>query len=323
MPTVTPTPQPGFMPTADMVNHPNPAIRASQVANLANLLRDIRFWIDQVVQTGEEGVGTVQSVAIVTPGEITVAGSPITTSGTFQLSWTSQLGSLVFSSPNGAPGTPGFRQLQHAELGGVTANQHHNEDHEARHVSGGADPFLSTDLLEAIVKRLKESGGPTTLLIGAIGDGEFLLRSGTSIIGGVQNKTFTVWTGSSIPQGETVSATTSWVDLPFEGGELIVRPGGTADWPSTATHHLDLMGIDSGGPGDVRVRMYDRATGNTIAEISSIPSGGATTRLTTQSFSNLPIPNTNASVVTLQIKRDAGPTADAIIGGWRWFYELP
>lgn len=56
--------------------------------------------------------------------------------------------------------------------------------HEARHTSGGADPFLSTDLLEAIVKRLQTSTGPTTLTIGAVADGEFLKRSGSSIIGG-------------------------------------------------------------------------------------------------------------------------------------------
>ncbi|MCE9581743.1 MAG: hypothetical protein K8T20_04415 [Planctomycetes bacterium] len=58
------------------------------------------------------------------------------------------------------------------------------QPHESTHVSGGSDAFLSTDLLEAIVKRLKESGGPTTLTVGAIADGDFLKRSGTSVIGG-------------------------------------------------------------------------------------------------------------------------------------------
>jgi hypothetical protein len=41
-------------------------------------------------------------------------------------------------------------------------------DHAANHVSGGGDAFLSTDLLEAIVKRLQTSTGPTTLTLGAI-----------------------------------------------------------------------------------------------------------------------------------------------------------
>jgi len=55
--------------------------------------------------------------------------------------------------------------------------------HESTHISGGSDPFLSTDLLEAIVKRLKESGGPTTLTMGSVPDGNYFQRSGSNIIG--------------------------------------------------------------------------------------------------------------------------------------------
>ena len=55
--------------------------------------------------------------------------------------------------------------------------------HRARHIAGGADAFLSTDLIEAIVKRIQESGGPTTLAIGSIPDGQFVQRSGASLIG--------------------------------------------------------------------------------------------------------------------------------------------
>lgn len=55
--------------------------------------------------------------------------------------------------------------------------------HRGDHVSGGVDAFLSTDLLEAIVKRLQTTTGPTTLTVGAIADGQFLQRSGSSIVG--------------------------------------------------------------------------------------------------------------------------------------------
>ena len=36
--------------------------------------------------------------------------------------------------------------------------------HAARHISGGADAFTSSQLLEAIVKRIQTSDGPTNLL---------------------------------------------------------------------------------------------------------------------------------------------------------------
>jgi hypothetical protein len=55
--------------------------------------------------------------------------------------------------------------------------------HKDSHKSGGTDALLSTDLIEAIVKRIRESAGPTNLLVGAIADGQFLKRSGTGIVG--------------------------------------------------------------------------------------------------------------------------------------------
>lgn len=54
--------------------------------------------------------------------------------------------------------------------------------HETRHVSGAIDAFLTTDILEAIVKRLRETGG-ATLLMGAVADGQFFKRSGANIVG--------------------------------------------------------------------------------------------------------------------------------------------
>lgn len=56
--------------------------------------------------------------------------------------------------------------------------------HEATHATGAGDAFLSTDVLEAVAKRLRETGGPTTLAMGSVADGEFLKRSGSSIVGG-------------------------------------------------------------------------------------------------------------------------------------------
>lgn len=64
----------------------------------------------------------------------------------------------------------------------VTAN-HPPQAHKDTHVSGAGDQFIATDVLEAIVKRLRETGGPTILLMGSVPDGNVLQRSGTNIIG--------------------------------------------------------------------------------------------------------------------------------------------
>lgn len=55
--------------------------------------------------------------------------------------------------------------------------------HATTHISGGGDAFTNAQLLEAIVKRLQESGGPTTLTLGAVADGDVLTRSGASVLG--------------------------------------------------------------------------------------------------------------------------------------------
>lgn len=55
--------------------------------------------------------------------------------------------------------------------------------HKDTHKSGGGDALTSTDLIEAIVKRLQTTTGPTTLLMGAVADGQFLKRAGTDLVG--------------------------------------------------------------------------------------------------------------------------------------------
>jgi hypothetical protein len=82
--------------------------------------------------------------------------------------------------------TPRSDQLiDHDNLVNVTPDQHHPKLHKDSHTSGGEDAFTSTDILEAVVKRLQESSGPTILVLGAVSDGKYLKRSGTNIVGDV------------------------------------------------------------------------------------------------------------------------------------------
>lgn len=62
------------------------------------------------------GSGTVTSVGLTAPAEITVTGQPVTGSGTIQLAWLSQFQNKIFASPNGSNGVPSFRAMAHADL---------------------------------------------------------------------------------------------------------------------------------------------------------------------------------------------------------------
>lgn len=63
----------------------------------------------------------VTSVALSLPSEITVSGSPITTTGTLSGSWASQTQKTFFSAPNATNGTPSFRTIVASDI--PTLNQ--------------------------------------------------------------------------------------------------------------------------------------------------------------------------------------------------------
>lgn len=65
---------------------------------------------NDIVLSGSSG--TVVSVGLALPtAEFDITGSPITESGTLTGAWKSQNQNLVFASPDGSNGTPGFRAL--------------------------------------------------------------------------------------------------------------------------------------------------------------------------------------------------------------------
>lgn len=79
------------------------------------------------------GTGTVTSVAQTVPSELSVSGSPVTTSGTLAISWAGgQTQNRVLASPNGSSGAVSLRALVGADIpqinlgtsgnGGVTGN---------------------------------------------------------------------------------------------------------------------------------------------------------------------------------------------------------
>ena len=82
---------------------------------LTNLNGNLYFNCVLVVPTG--GAGTVTSVALSAPGQFTVSGSPITSSGTLALAWANANANTVFSGPgSGSATTPAFRALVGADL---------------------------------------------------------------------------------------------------------------------------------------------------------------------------------------------------------------
>ncbi len=65
--------------------------------------------------------GTVTSVALNMPAELSVAGSPVTTSGAFTVTWASESQNTVLAAPAVGSGTPAFRLLVAADIPTIPA----------------------------------------------------------------------------------------------------------------------------------------------------------------------------------------------------------
>ena len=65
---------------------------------------------------GGFGTGSVTSVGLTMPSGFSVAGSPVTTSGTLAVTLASQSASLVLASPTGSAGVPTFRAIVAGDL---------------------------------------------------------------------------------------------------------------------------------------------------------------------------------------------------------------
>lgn len=62
------------------------------------------------------GTGTVTSVGLAMPTELTITGSPVTTAGTLTGAWATQTTNKIFAAPSGSTGVPTFRAMVAADL---------------------------------------------------------------------------------------------------------------------------------------------------------------------------------------------------------------
>lgn len=70
-----------------------------------------------IISAVGSGSGTVTSVGLAAPAELTVTGSPVATAGTLTLTWANESANLILAGPTtGAAATPGFRALVPADL---------------------------------------------------------------------------------------------------------------------------------------------------------------------------------------------------------------
>jgi hypothetical protein len=105
------------------------------------------------------GTGTVTSVALTAPTEITVGGSPITTSGTIALSWANESANFVFAGPtSGGAATPAFRALVAADIPSLSATYQLLSQKDTASGYAGLDSNTMLKLAEMKLGRNAQTG---------------------------------------------------------------------------------------------------------------------------------------------------------------------
>ena len=83
----------------------------------------LKWFIDLGKSLGVGGGGSVSSVSLTLPTELTVTGSPVTTAGTLTAVWATELANRVFAGPTtGAAAAPAFRSLVAADISSLSGS---------------------------------------------------------------------------------------------------------------------------------------------------------------------------------------------------------
>ena len=132
--------------------------------------------------------------------------------------------------------------------------------HKDTHKSGGSDAFAATDLLEALIKRIREGGG-ADLVFGTIADGQFIKRFGATMVGSAipLPQSFEAKASSSTTRSSSSFALLSGMALTPGAGKYIAMFTGEFDSSVAEEESLEIQMFVGGS-----------AVANTIREAASI-----------------------------------------------------
>ena len=169
---------------------------------------------DQNVTAGS-GTGSVTSVALTVPGEFSVSGSPITTSGTLAVTKANQNPNLVYAGPTGGgAAAPTFRALVAADMpagtGTVTSVSHTLTVPPIFSASVGGSPITTSGTLADAVSLVSQNAN--------------LVWAGPSS-GAAANPTFRSLVAQDLPFTTTTLSSAQILALQTTPVTLVAAPG--------------------------------------------------------------------------------------------------
>lgn len=189
-------------------------------------------------------LGSVTSVGISAPVEMTVSGSPVTTSGTLALAWANQLKNLVLASPDNASGILSMRAMVPRDLGASVATGLCLKGTSATVMDwaacGGGGTTIANDTIWAAAGDLVYATGNDAATVLPAGTATQLLHSGATPAWGAVDLATAQVTGllphANIANGSNISvfgrsANSAGVMAPIQctaASDAVVRESGSA-----------------------------------------------------------------------------------------------
>lgn len=178
------------------------------------------------MSVGAGGGGTVTSIGLALPAELSVTGSPVTSAGTVTAGWATQAAKSVLMAPNGSAGTPSFRALVASD---IPALSYGNLTNTGASAVSAIPRYTSTDGTAVAPSTATVDGGgnmavPGTITTGGASSGSMTLSGAAS---GAAKITVAAAAGSP---ADLVLPTATGVS-----GQVLQTNGGTPQQLSWAT----------------------------------------------------------------------------------------